>query len=251
MDSDFDLLSDALALEAADTYTADSQVDNQAVKQMAQFLATEYAALQSARSALVAESNGRTGTFLNAISAGFVALALILNISQFGETFLLFALALIPILGFIGLSAYVRVVQIDYADVAYTTAMNRIRHFHLQTTPEIEPYLSFPAFDDERSVFRARVIYTNLVWRVISYPSGLILVINSLLAGVLVALLVTMLFQTPVTLAAGVGVLSFLLASFQQYRLALKWLADVRADFQPRFPDPSNATPDAEGRDAP
>src|SRR5690606_28100162 len=119
MDGNFDLPSEALALEIADTNIADiadSQADNQASRQTAQFLATEYAALQSARSALVVESNGRTGTFLNAISASFVALALILNISQFGGTFLLFALVLIPILGFIGLSAYVRVVQIDYAD---------------------------------------------------------------------------------------------------------------------------------------
>lgn len=250
MDGNFDLPSETLALEIADTNIADSQADNQAGRQAAQFLATEYAALQSARSALVVESNGRTGTFLNAISASFVALALILNISQFGGTFLLFALVLIPILGFIGLSAYVRVVQIDYADIAYTTAMNRIRHFHLQTTPGIKPYLSFPAFDDERSVFRARVIYTSFVWQVVSYPSGLILAINSLLAGVLVALLATTLFQAPVLWAASAGGLAFLLAAFQQYRLALTWLADVHADFQPRFPDPSNATPDAEGRGA-
>jgi hypothetical protein len=148
---------------------------------------------------------------------------------------------LIPILGFIGISAYVRMVQLDFADAAYTSAINRIRHFYLQTTPEIEQYLSFPAFDDERSIFRARVIYTSLAWTVLSYPSGLILVINSFLAGALCGLLVTTLFRAQVWIAAGAGVVVFLLVSVLQYRLAMQWFADVREDFQPRFPEPGNS----------
>lgn len=222
------------------------------VDQVAQFLATEHSALQAARSALVAEGNGRTGTFLNSISAGFVALALVYNIAQFGEVFLLFALVLIPILGLIGLSAYVRVVQLDYADVVYTVAINRIRHFYLQTTPEIAPYLTFPGFDDERSILRARVIYTSFFWTVFSYPSGLFLVINSLLAGALAMLLATTFFSVHVLSAAGAGMIVFLLVAVLQYRLASSWLAVVRADFQPRFPDPSNAVnADSDRRAAP
>src|SRR6266545_7823868 len=126
-------------------------MDDQTSNRMAQFLATEHSALQAARNTLVVEGNGRTASFLNTISAGVVALALVFNISQFGEAFLLFALVLIPMLGFIGISAYVRMTQLDLADFAYTSAINRIRRFYLHTTPEIVPYLSFPAFDDERS----------------------------------------------------------------------------------------------------
>lgn len=219
-------------------------MNEQTVDQVAQFLATEHSALQAARSALVAEGNGRTGTFLNSISAGFVALALVFNIAQFGEVFLLFALTLIPILGLVGLSAYVRVVQLDYADVVYTVAINRIRRFYLQTTPEIAPYLSFPGYDDEQSILRARVIYTSFFWTVFSYPSGLFLVINSLLAGALCILLLTTFFPIHLLNAAGAGVVVFLLASVLQYRLASTWLTAVRADFQPRFPDPANAGSD-------
>lgn len=212
-------------------------LEDQKTKTMAQFLTTEHSALQAARSALVIEGNGRTASFLSTISAGVVALALIFQISRFGDVFLLFSLVLIPILGFIGISTYVRVVQIDYADLAYTSAINRIRNFYHHTTPEIEQYLSFPGSDDERSISRSRVIYTSFAWTVISYPSGLVLVINSLLTGALASLLMHTIFQAQVLLAAGAGLLIFLLASAIQYRLALMWLAGVRKDFRPRFPE--------------
>jgi hypothetical protein len=217
-------------------------MDDQTIDRMAQFLATEHSSLQAARSAVIAESNGRTTSFLTTISAGFVALALVSQIARFGEVFLLFSLVLISILGFIGISAYVRVVQLDFADAAYASAINRIHHFYLQTTPEIAPYLSFPAFDDAQSILRARVIYTSYAWTVLSYPSGLILVINSLLAGALCGLLVTTFFGALVLVAVGAGVIAFLLVSVVQYRLGVKWYADVRRDFQPRFPEPASST---------
>ncbi len=214
--------------------------DEQATGRITPFLTAEHSALQSARSSLVIEANGRTVSFLTTISAGMVTLALVFQIYRFGQAFLLFTLVLIAILGFIGLSTYVRLVQIDFADVAYTSAINRIRHFYFGATPEIEPYLSFPGFDDERSISRARVIYTSFAWTVFSYPSGLILVVNSLLAGALGSLLVTVLFGTQGLPAVGIGVIIFLLASVGQYRLALKWFADMRKDFRPRFPQPGN-----------
>ncbi len=127
-----------------------------------------------------------------------MSLALVSQASRFGEAFLLFSLVLLPVLGFIGISAYVRLVQIDFADIAYTAAINRIRRFYIQTAPEVEQYLSFPAADDQQSVFRSRVIYTSYIWTVLSYPSGLILVINSLLAGALCVILAITLFRAPV-----------------------------------------------------
>ena len=139
-------------------------MDDQTVKTMAQFLTTEHSALQNARNAVVIESNGRTASFLTTISASIVALALVSQISRFGEVFLLFSLVLIPTLGMIGISAYVRVVQLDFSAFVYTAAINRIRRFYLRATPEIAQYLSFPASDDQRSVLRTRVIYTSNPW---------------------------------------------------------------------------------------
>ncbi len=213
-------------------------MDEKRLDRTAQFLTTEYSALQAARSALVVEGNGRTASFLTTISAGIVALTLVFQISRFGQAFLVFALVLIPILGFVGTSTYVRVVQIDFADVVYISAINRIRHFYLDASPEIRPYLSFPAFDDEHSIARARVIYTSFAWTVLSYPSGLILVINSLLAAALGGLLASALFGSQLWPAAAVGLAVFIGAAAYQYHLAFRWYADVRKDFQPRFPRP-------------
>ena len=216
-------------------------MDDKRIDRMTDFLTTEHSALQAARSALAVEANGRTASFLTTISAGIVALTLVFQISRFGGAFLLFALVLLPVVGFVGISTYVRMVQIDFADLAYTSAINRIRHFYVQTTPEIRQHLSFPAFDDERSVTRARVIYTSFAWTVLSYPSGLVLVINSLLAGALGGLVVAALSGDRIWLAAGAGLVVFVLASIYQYRLGVKWLAEVRKDFQPRFPGPGIA----------
>jgi hypothetical protein len=213
-------------------------MNDQTRQNMAQFLTAEHAALQAARSALVVEGNGRTASFLTTISAGMVALTLVFQISRFGEAFLLFALVLLPILGFVGLSTYVRMVQLDLADLAYTAAINRIRYFYLEIAPETTRYLSLPAFDDAGSVSRARVIYTSFAWTVVSYPSGLILVIDSLLAGAMAGLLATTLFGTELWPALGAGLAVFLLASLYQYHLAARWFAAVRQDFEPRFPRP-------------
>jgi hypothetical protein len=194
-------------------------MNDQTMHDMDQFLTTEHAALQAARCALVLEGNGRTASFLTTISAGIVALPLVFQISRFGEAFLLFALVRILILGFVGISAYVRMVQLDLADLVYTSAINRIRHYYLEAAPEMTRYLSFPAFDDAQSVSRARVIYTSFAWTVLSYPSGLILVINSLLAGALASLLVGALFQIQLWLAAGVGLPS----SCSHLLLSITW----------------------------
>ena len=211
-------------------------MDKETLNRLTQFLTTEHAALQAARSALVLEGNGRTASFLNTISAGVVALALVFNISQFGPGLPLFSLVLIPILGLIGISSYVRMTQLDLADYAYIRAINRIRHFYLQTAPEIEQFISFPAFDDESAYLLTRVNYTGLAWTVLSYPSTLILVINSVLAGALCSLLVTTLFRAQILPAAGLGVIVLLLVSVLQYRLGMKWFTAVRKDFQSHFP---------------
>jgi hypothetical protein len=42
----------------------------------------------------------------------------------------------------------------------------------------------------------------------------------------------SILFRAQLWLTAGVGVIAFLLAGVLQYRLAITWLADLRADFQ-------------------
>ena len=58
--------------------------------------------LQGARSATIAESNGRANMFLAAVSGGLVALGLVATASSLGAAFYGFALVLLPTLAFVG-----------------------------------------------------------------------------------------------------------------------------------------------------
>lgn len=151
---------------------------------------------------------------------------------------MIFSLALLPILSFIGFSAYVRILQLDSSAYVYTGAINRIRHFYLDVTPELAKYISLSAADDERGVQLTRVLNTNTLWNVISLNSSLILVIDGLLTGTFCGLLTAIIFQVDTLIPFGVGVIVFLLVSVLPYRLGMKWYSDLRDKFQIRYPSP-------------
>ncbi|HVF12222.1 MAG TPA: hypothetical protein VNA87_03965, partial [Actinomycetota bacterium] len=75
---------------------------------MVQFLTTEHFTLQTARSATIAESNGRASIFLGAVSSGVVALALVAQVSRVGTAFFSFAAVLLPVLFFLGVTTVSR-----------------------------------------------------------------------------------------------------------------------------------------------
>lgn len=211
-------------------------MDTQIAKTMAQFLTAEHTSLQNALNAVVAESNGRSSSFLTTISASLVALALVAQTSKFGDVFMIFSLTLLPILSFIGFSAYVRILQLDSSSYVYTAAINRIRHFYLDVTPEVAKYISLSAADDERGVQLSRVLNTNIFWNVISINSSLILIIDGLLAGTFFGLLTSVAFRAHALIPFGVGVIVFLLVSVLLYRLGMKWYAELRDNSQIRYP---------------
>ncbi len=211
-------------------------MDDQTTKMMSQFLATEHTALQNALNATVVESNGRSSSFLTTISAGMVALALVAQVSKFGDIFMIFSLALLPVLAFIGFSSYVRMVQLDFSAYVYTAAINRIRHFYLDITPEMAKYLSFPPADDEAGVQLTRVMNTNIFWNVISLNSSLILVIEGLLSGAFCGLLIYIVFRVNSYVAFGAGIVIFLLVSLLLYRLGMNWYMELRDKSKVRFP---------------
>jgi hypothetical protein len=74
-------------------------------------------------------------TFLNALSASVVALALVADATGFDRSFRVFALILLPMIFFLGLATYVRVTQINLEDVFMVAAMNRLRHAYIVHAP--------------------------------------------------------------------------------------------------------------------
>ena len=62
-------------------------------QRLLQALTTEHFTLQTARSATIMESNGRSALFLSTVSSAVVALAFIGQVADVGQPFFLFALA--------------------------------------------------------------------------------------------------------------------------------------------------------------
>lgn len=124
----------------------------------AQFLATEHWSLLSARSLAWNESFSRVSVFLTTLSASAVALALVADASGFGSTFKIFASVLFPIVLFLGIGTYLRVMQINLEDLHLMAAMNRLRRAYIEDAPEIKPYLSSGTSDDEPGVWTSYLL---------------------------------------------------------------------------------------------
>lgn len=106
----------------------------------ATFATTEHFNLQTARSITVSESNGRASIYLAALSSNLIALAFIGETSRLGAAFHAFALILLPVLTFIGVATFERLVQSSIEDIAYARRIGRLRGFYLDLAPELEPY---------------------------------------------------------------------------------------------------------------
>ncbi len=117
-----------------------------------QVLATEHWGLLATRSLAWNESFTRAGMFLTTLSGAIVALALVAQATEFGSEFVLFALVILPVVLFIGITTFLRMGASNYYDALCVVGMNRIRHAYMQITPEVEPYLVMGTHDDEASV---------------------------------------------------------------------------------------------------
>jgi hypothetical protein len=71
-------------------------------QRLLQALTTEHFTLQTARSATIMETNGRSALLLSTVSSAVVALAFIGQVADVGQPFLLFALAVLPALFVLG-----------------------------------------------------------------------------------------------------------------------------------------------------
>jgi hypothetical protein len=105
------------------------------------FITTEHFALEGARSATIAESNGRANILLGSVSGGLIALGFIGQASHLGTAFYAFGLILLPTLAFLGLTTFHRVFQSGLEDVRYAHRIAELRAFYFDAAPEVERYL--------------------------------------------------------------------------------------------------------------
>ena len=205
-----------------------------------QVLATEHWGLLATRSLAWTESFTRAGMFLSALSGAIVALALVAQATEFGSGFSVFALVILPVVLFLGLTTFARMGASNYYDAQCVVGMNRIRHAYLQLTPEVEEYLVFGAHDDDEGVNLTMGIQPGGSWFVflVSSTPFVVATINGVLAGVIAALIALEL-GAGTLVSVVVAIIVALLTLAGQFWLATRGIAAAIASYTPKFPTPS------------
>ena len=103
---------------------------------------TEHFTLQTARSTTVAEANSRASGYL-AVLSSTVILAFIGNMSGISTALFFVGFLLLPVLAFIGIVTFGRLVQTTDEDIAYARRIAKLRAFYVEVAPELEPFGSW------------------------------------------------------------------------------------------------------------
>jgi hypothetical protein len=183
-----------------------------------QMLATEHWSLLATRSLSWNESFARAGMFLTLLSGAIVALALVAQATSFGEGFVLFALLILPVVLFIGLATYIRLLEINNEDYVWVRGMNRLRAAYLEIDPELARHFITGTTEDAVGIFRTFGTHpatpgsldSGRFHAFVTTPSTIAFV-DAMLAAVLAAIVVVQLKMAMLP-AAGIGVLVFMVS---------------------------------------
>jgi hypothetical protein len=207
-----------------------------------QMLATEHWSLLASRTLSWNESFSRASMLLATLSAAVVALALVAQVAEFGQGFLVFALVVLPFVELVGLATFVRLGEANGEDVLCIQGMNRIRHAYLEIAPHLEPYLVAGRHDDLGAIFStygaapvARSSIVSGLHHAFVMTQGMVGTINAMVAAVFGALLAVQVgASADVAIGAGAIILAFALGL--QLALALATYEHLRDRMTFRFP---------------
>jgi hypothetical protein len=202
-----------------------------------QILATEHWSLLASRSMGYNESFSRAGMFLSVLSGAVVALALVAQATSFQEGFDLFAIVLLPVVLFVGLATFVRLVQVNNEDVQWVYGMNRLRHAYIESDPSLAPYFMTAWHDDEVGMLMslgARPGGSVLLHGLITTP-GMLGVVNAVLAGVLAGFVGGRLVAGTAVVIAG-GAVAFIVLLAVQLVFQGRAVKAMRRAYRPHFP---------------
>jgi hypothetical protein len=180
-----------------------------------QILATEHWSLLATRSLSWNESFARAGMFLTLLSGAIVALALVAQATAFGEAFALFAMLILPVVLFVGLTTFVRLLEINNEDYVWVRGMNRLRAAYLELDPQLERHFVTGTTEDAVGIFRTfgsdivgpRALNTGRFHGLVTTPTTIAFV-DAMLAAVLAAI-VAVQVATAMGPAAAIGVVTF------------------------------------------
>ena len=145
----------------------------------ATFATTEHFNLQTARAITVSEANGRASIYLAALSSNLIALAFIGQMSRLGVAFYAFALILLPVLSFVGVVTFLRLVQFSIEDLAYA---HRIA-LAAQLLPAALAGARAVHRRRPRDTRRRRSAHAPGAWQLTLTTAGMVAVVNSVVTA--------------------------------------------------------------------
>ena len=221
--------------------TMETQKDGATREEILQFMTTEHFTLQTAKSATVAEANGRAANFLSTVSSAVVALAFVGQVSEMGGAFLLFGLVLFPSLLFLGFVTFERAIQTAIENMIHSRGINRIRHYYVETAPEMGRYFIHSTHDDVAgAVQNMGIIPEESWWQHLVTNAGMVAVVNSVLAGVFAGMLTRFTTSLHVYAAAGLGFAVFAASVVAHHRYQIKRYTEFEGRLKTLFPSDSN-----------
>lgn len=203
-----------------------------------QILTTEHWSLLSTRALSWNEAFSRAAMFLSVLSGAVVALALVAQATSFDEGFVTFALLILPVVLFVGIATFMRLVAINHEDVGWVAGMNLLRHAYLGAAPELRPYFVTGSSDDEAGImatFGATPGPGGFAHVFVTTP-GMLAVVDGVVAGVLAGIVALRIgLDTPLTLGLAItlSLVTVALHVVHQYRGVVK----PRGRRPARFPE--------------
>jgi hypothetical protein len=203
-----------------------------------QILTTEHWSLLSTRALSWNEAFSRATMFLAVLSGAVLALALVAQAKGFDEGFTTFALLILPVVLFVGIATFMRLVAINHEDVTWVIGMNLLRHAYLAGAPELRQYIVTGSSDDEAGImatFGARPGRGGFIHELVTTP-GVLAVVDGVVAGVLLGILMMRARLDDgiaIAVAVAVALATVALQLLYQYRGVVK----PRGEGSVRFPD--------------
>lgn len=209
-------------------------------QRLAEVLGAEYSLLAALLSTAWSASLTRTSLFLFTLSASGVALGFAVQGDIERGPFRAVALVVLPLILFLGVATFVRLVQLQRESFVYLTGLNRIRRFMADSVPATRPYLVLPVHDDAAAIFRGPGTGMNArppryrLLNLVAQTQGIVGVVTSAVAAAIAGLAAAPLGLPAV---AAIGTAAFALTLLVLMRYWQRSLADLWQT-RPMFPTP-------------
>jgi hypothetical protein len=221
--------------------TGDHSVSPTPVQLRLQILSTEHWSLLASRSLAWNESFTRAGMFLSTLSGAIVALSLIGGVDGFRDAFRNVALVVLPVVLFVGVGTWLRMAAANYHDAITVFGMNRIRAAYLEIAPELAPYFVMGTHDDPAGIGITMAVPPGTApWvHLVAGTPTLVIVLNGVVAGAIVALAGVQFLSVPGAVALASAIAAAMIVIAVQVLFARRNIRRGQQAIQPMFPTPS------------